>query len=87
MDEPCSALDPIATLQIEELMRELRESVHDRHRDPQHAAGRRGSATGPRSSPWARTAPATSSSSGDTRNIFTNPKNQLTEDYVSGRFG
>ena len=39
MDEPCSALDPIATLQIEELMAELREQLHDRDRDPQHAAG------------------------------------------------
>ena len=40
MDEPCSALDPIATLQIEELMAELKHELHDRHRDPQHAAGR-----------------------------------------------
>ena len=39
MDEPCSALDPIATLRIEELMHELRRQLHDRHRDPQHAAG------------------------------------------------
>ena len=39
MDEPCSALDPIATLKIEELMAELREQLHDRDRDPQHAAG------------------------------------------------
>ena len=39
MDEPCSALDPRSTLQIEELMFELKEKLHDRHRDPQHAAG------------------------------------------------
>ncbi len=39
MDEPCSALDPIATLKIEELMAELRAQLHHRHRDPQHAAG------------------------------------------------
>ena len=39
MDEPCSALDPRATLQIEELMAELKHALHDRHRDPQHAAG------------------------------------------------
>ena len=39
MDEPCSALDPRATLQIEELMAELKERLHDRHRHPQHAAG------------------------------------------------
>ena len=39
MDEPCSALDPLSTLQIEELMAELQEGLHDRHRHPQHAAG------------------------------------------------
>ena len=39
MDEPCSALDPIATARIEDLMAELKHDVHDRHRDPQHAAG------------------------------------------------
>ena len=39
MDEPCSALDPIATLRIEELMRELAQvyTIVDRH--SQHAAG------------------------------------------------
>ena len=42
MDEPCSALDPRSTLQIEELMAELKQRLHDRHRDPQHAAGRTG---------------------------------------------
>ena len=47
MDEPCSALDPIATLRIEELMRELKRELHDRDRDPQHAAGRPGVATSP----------------------------------------
>ena len=40
MDEPCSALDPIATLKIEELIYELKTRVHDRHRDAQPAAGR-----------------------------------------------
>ena len=39
MDEPCSALDPVATLEIEDLMRRAEEPVHDRHRHPQHAAG------------------------------------------------
>ena len=39
MDEPCSALDPVATLQIEELMFELKRAVHHPHRHPQHAAG------------------------------------------------
>ena len=39
MDEPCSALDPIATARIEDLMQEIKTRLHDRHRDPQHAAG------------------------------------------------
>ncbi len=42
MDEPASALDPIATARIEELMEELQGALHHRHRDPQHAAGRPG---------------------------------------------
>ena len=39
MDEPCSALDPISTGRIEDLMLELKESVLDRDRHAQHAAG------------------------------------------------
>ena len=39
MDEPCSALDPISTGKIEDLMIELKEQLLDRHRHPQHAAG------------------------------------------------
>ena len=39
MDEPCSALDPIATRKIEELMRELKQQLHHRHRHAQPAAG------------------------------------------------
>jgi phosphate transport system ATP-binding protein len=39
MDEPCSALDPIATRQVEELMLELQGALHRRAGDPQHAAG------------------------------------------------
>ena len=42
MDEPCSALDPIATSRIEDLMVEPARRVHDHHRHPQHAAGRPG---------------------------------------------
>ena len=40
MDEPCSALDPIATARIEELIDELREKFHDRDRHTLHAASR-----------------------------------------------
>ena len=39
LDEPCSALDPISTAKIEELIAELKKRVHRGHRDPQHAAG------------------------------------------------
>ena len=39
MDEPCSALDPIATRRIEELMLELKKTLHHRHRNPQSPAG------------------------------------------------
>ena len=42
MDEPCSALDPISTCAIEDLIHELKDRLHDRHRHPQHAAGRPG---------------------------------------------
>ena len=39
MDEPASALDPIATQRIEELIYQLKTPIHDRHRHAQHAAG------------------------------------------------
>ena len=39
MDEPCSALDPIATARIEDLIIDLKKELHGRHRHPQHAAG------------------------------------------------
>ncbi len=39
MDEPASALDPIATARIEDLMHELKRAVHDHRRHAQHAAG------------------------------------------------
>ena len=42
MDEPCSALDPIATAKVEELIDELRRRLLHRHRHPLHAAGRPG---------------------------------------------
>ena len=86
MDEPCSALDPIATLRIEELMVELRRdyTILIVTHNMQQAA---------RVSD--RTAFFTLGDDragylveeGPTAQIFTNPKNQLTEDYVSGRFG
>ena len=86
MDEPCSALDPRATLQIEDLMADLktRYTIVIVTHNMQQAA---------RASD--RTAFMTMGEDragyvveqGRTVEIFTNPKNQLTEDYVSGRFG
>ncbi len=38
LDEPCSALDPLATLKIEDLIDQLQGRVHRADRDPQHAA-------------------------------------------------
>ena len=86
MDEPCSALDPIATLKIEDLMAELRETVHDRHRHPQHAAGRAGQR--PDGILHDGRGPGRLPRRGRRHDeIFTNPRERLTEDYVSGRFG
>ena len=53
LDEPCSALDPIATARIEELMQDLKTPVHPGHRHPQHAAGLARARTTPPSSTWA----------------------------------
>ncbi|MFM8319894.1 MAG: phosphate ABC transporter ATP-binding protein PstB [Chloroflexota bacterium] len=86
MDEPCSALDPIATLKIEELMRELTQkyTIIIVTHNMQQAA--RVSDT---------TAFFTIDENrsgflmefGATTEIFTNPKQKITEDYITGRFG
>ncbi len=81
MDEPCSALDPIATARIEELIDELRQqftiaivthSMQQAARVSQRTAyfhlGRLVEV-------------------GDTKLVFTNPRHKLTEDYITGRFG
>ena len=86
MDEPCSALDPRSTLQIEELMAELREQytiVIVTHNMQQ--AARASDQTIFLTMGDDRAGFVIEQ--GDTRQIFTNPKNRLTEDYVSGRFG
>jgi len=86
MDEPCSALDPRSTLQIEELMAELKENytiIIVTHNMQQAA----------RASDFtvfmtmAEDRAGFIVEHGPTLQIFTNPKNALTEDYVSGRFG
>ena len=81
MDEPCSALDPIATAKIEELIDELRENytiVIVTHSMQQAA----------------RVSQRTAYfhlgdllEVGETEKIFTNPRHKLTEDYITGRFG
>jgi phosphate transport system ATP-binding protein len=81
MDEPCSALDPIATARIEDLIDELRASyaiVIVTHSMQQAA----------------RVSQRTAYfhlgdliEVGETDRIFTNPRHKLTEDYITGRFG
>jgi phosphate transport system ATP-binding protein len=87
MDEPASALDPIATLKIEELMQELKKNytiVIVTHNMQQAARVSDHTAmmmlTDDRSS-------GTVIEFDDTKVIFTNPKDKRTEDYVTGRFG
>jgi len=81
LDESCSALDPIATLRIEELLRELKEQytvVIVTHNMQQ--AARVSDYTG-------FLYMGELIEFGDTDQVFTNPKEELTENYVSGRFG
>jgi len=81
MDEPCSALDPIATARIEELIDELsanftiaivthsmQQAARVSHRTAYFHLGYLVEI-------------------GDTDDIFTNPRHRLTEDYITGRFG
>jgi phosphate transport system ATP-binding protein len=86
MDEPCSSLDPIATLKIEELMHELKENytiVIVTHNMQQAARASDLTAfltMGPdRAGYLVEMAP--------TQKLFTSPDNRLTEDYITGRFG
>jgi phosphate transport system ATP-binding protein len=81
MDEPCSALDPIATARIEELMEELRENftiVIVTHSMQQAARV---------SQKTAFFHLGSLVEEGTTTAIFTNPKDQRTQDYITGRFG
>jgi phosphate transport system ATP-binding protein len=81
MDEPCSALDPIATARIEDLIDELKQNyaIAIVTHSMQQAA---------------RVSQRTAYfhlgkliEIGDTDDIFTNPRHKLTEDYITGRFG
>jgi len=87
MDEPCSALDPRSTLQIEELMAELKKEytiVIVTHNMQQ--AARASDVTVMMTMDTSDRAGFVVEQ-GETIQIFTNPHDQLTEDYVSGRFG
>ena len=81
MDEPCSALDPIATSKIEELMFRLRErlTVVIVTHNMQQAAR----ASDRTAFLWM----GELVEAGETEMIFTNPKKSMTEDYITGRFG
>ena len=81
MDEPCSALDPIATLKIEELIYELKEHytiviVTHNLQQAARVSDRTGFFWLGRLVEY-----------GPTSAMFTNPKDKLTEDYITGRFG
>jgi phosphate transport system ATP-binding protein len=81
MDEPCSALDPIATARIEELMLELKDAytiVIVTHNMQQ--AARVSDYTG-------FMLLGELVEFGITRELFTNPRHKKTEDYITGRFG
>jgi len=86
MDEPCSALDPIATLKIEDLIRELVQqyTIIIVTHNMQQAA---------RVSDYTAFMLADEDGAGSlveygvTNEIFTNPRDRRTEDYITGRFG
>jgi phosphate transport system ATP-binding protein len=87
MDEPCSALDPISTLKIEELMFELKRDytiVIVTHNMQQAA---RASDTTVMMNMDEQDRAGRIIEVGDTTQIFTNPRHPQTEAYVSGRFG
>jgi phosphate transport system ATP-binding protein len=87
MDEPASALDPVSTLAIEELILELKKNytivivthnMQQASRASDYTAFFNIEGTGK---------PGRLVEIGETEKIFTNPVNKQTEDYVSGRFG
>jgi phosphate transport system ATP-binding protein len=88
MDEPASALDPISTLRIEELMQELKKSytiIIVTHNMQQAARVSDYTAMMMLEKDGSRSGTVVEFS--ETKKIFTNPKDKRTEDYVTGRFG
>ncbi|MBK8618882.1 MAG: phosphate ABC transporter ATP-binding protein [Anaerolineales bacterium] len=88
MDEPASALDPISTLRIEELMQELKKNytiIIVTHNMQQAARVSDYTAMMMLDKEGSRSGTVIEFS--ETKKIFTNPKDKRTEDYVTGRFG
>ncbi len=88
MDEPASALDPIATLKIEELMQNLKQEytiVIVTHNMQQAARVSDSTAFMMLDNPQTRTGVLVEF--GETQQIFTRPAKKQTEDYITGRFG
>ncbi|MFZ0715791.1 phosphate ABC transporter ATP-binding protein, partial [Mycobacterium sp.] len=87
MDEPCSSLDPISTMAIEDLIAELKQeytivivthNMQQAARVSDHTAFFNLEAVGK---------PGRLVEIDDTEKIFSNPTQKATEDYISGRFG
>ncbi len=90
MDEPCSALDPIATLRIEELMLQLKNEytiviVTHNMQQAARVSDRTAFFTVDVREDGQRTGVLVEYD--DTNTLFTNPSDQRTEDYITGRFG
>lgn len=88
MDEPCSALDPIATLRIEELMRDLAKEytiIIVTHNMQQAARVSDFTAFFSLSDDGKRAGMLMEY--GETKTMFTRPQKKITEDYITGRFG
>jgi phosphate transport system ATP-binding protein len=86
MDEPCSALDPLATLKIEDLMRNLAQNytiIIVTHNMQQAARVSDTAAFMMMEEDRA----GVLVEYGPTSQLFTNPKDKRTEDYITGRFG
>ena len=81
MDEPCSALDPVATSKIEELMAELKKQytiliVTHNMQQAARVSDRAGFMLLGKLVEY-----------GETQQVFTNPKEKKTEEYITGRYG
>jgi phosphate transport system ATP-binding protein len=90
MDEPCSALDPIATAKIEDLMHELVQQytiviVTHNMQQAARVSDRTAFLTAEVDAAGVRHGRLVEY--GDTNKIFTNPSHKSTEDYITGRFG